>query len=277
MKITCEAFRANLQLQRQPRAGAWLQAVPSEALGLALAPDIFRVLVKLRLRLPIASEDVACPLCDGVADRFGDHAHSCPCGGDRTKRHNRLRTVLAARAQAAGLHPEVEKPGLLPPRSEQDGLSEDGVRHGNGRRPADVYVPLWGVHGPAAFDLAVTAGLRPGNLHGIASKGADHVVLDYEAHKRGHLQTQDQCTAQGLQFIPLVVECRGGWGPAASKAWQALAAAIAAQAGEAVSVEANRLYETLAVTLQRENARTVLRRLPASGPDPGPAALFVEP
>ena len=272
-----EAFRANLQLQRQPRAGAWLQAVPSEALGLSLAPDIFRVLVKLRLRLPIATEDVACPLCDGVADRFGDHALSCPCGGDRTKRHNRLRTVLAARAQAAGLHPEVEKPGLLPPRSEQDGLPEDGVRHGPGRRPADVYVPLWGVHGPAAFDLAVTAGLRLGTLQNLVSKGADHVVLDYEAHKRSHLQTQDQCTAQGLQFIPLVVECRGGWGPAAAKAWQALAAAIAAQTGEPVSVEASRLYETLAVTLQRENARAVLRRVPASGQDPGPAALFVEP
>ena len=138
-------------------------------------------------------------------------------------------------------------------------------------------MPLWGVHGPAAFDLAVTAGLRHGSLQSLVFKGADHVVLDYEAHKRSHLQTQDQCTAQGLQFIPLVVECRGGWGPAAAKAWQALAAAIAAQTGEPVSVEANRLYETLAVTLQRENARAVLRRVPASGPDPGPAALLVEP
>ena len=105
------------------RAGAWLHAVPCEALGLDIAPDLFRVLVKLRLRLPVAA---ACPLCDGVADRFGDHALGCPCGGDRS--------VLAARAQAAGLHPEVEKPGLLPPRSDQDGLPEDGVRDRNGRR-----------------------------------------------------------------------------------------------------------------------------------------------
>ena len=41
--------------------------------------------------------------------------------GDRTKRHNRLRTVLAAKATAAGLSPEVEKMGLLPERPEELG------------------------------------------------------------------------------------------------------------------------------------------------------------
>ena len=116
-----EAFRANLQLQRQPQAGAWLHAAPC-----AIAPALFRVLLRLRLRLSIAEADAACPLCDAVTDRFGGHAQSCPCGGDRTKRHNRLRPVLAAKAHAAGFHPEVEKPGLLPPRSEQDGVAEDG-------------------------------------------------------------------------------------------------------------------------------------------------------
>ena len=40
------------------------------------------------------TEDPACPLCDRVAERFGDHAHHRPCGGD-----NWLCTVLAAPAQ----------------------------------------------------------------------------------------------------------------------------------------------------------------------------------
>ena len=48
-----------------------------------------------------------CPLCDGTADRFGDHARACPCGGDRVKRHNRLRTVVATRAASAGLAPRL--------------------------------------------------------------------------------------------------------------------------------------------------------------------------
>ena len=93
---------------------------------------------------------------------------------------------------------------------------------------------------------------------------------DYEAHERG-LQTQDQCTAQGIQFN-LLVESRGGWGPTA-KTWQALGEATAARSGEAVSVETNRPVRRL----QREHAPNVLRRLPAPLPDPEPGAQLVEP
>ena len=64
----------------------------------------------------------------------------------------------------------------------------------------------------------------------------------------------------------------GGWGPSALKTWQALAQGIAARSGELVGVEADRLFQSLAVTLQRENARAVLRRVPA-GAEVGVAAL----
>ena len=146
------------------------------------------------------------------------------------------------------------------------------VRRLSARRPADVYVPHWGLHGPAAFDLAVTAGLRHGTLHHLLSE-AHKPVWDYEARKCSHLQTQELCSAQGIQFVPLVVESRGSWGPTAVKTWLALAQATAAQSGEAVSVEASRLYEMLAVTLQRENARAVLRRLPDPAPVSWPRGL----
>ena len=155
-------------------------------------------------------------------------------------------------------------------------MAEDGVRRLSARRPADVYVPHWGLHGPAAFDLAVTAGLRLGTLHHLLSE-AHKPVWDYEARKCSHLQTQELCFVQGIQFVPLVVESRGGWGPTAVKTWLALAQATAAQSGEAVSVEASRLYEMLAVTLQRENARAVLRRLPDPAPVPGPGARLAAP
>ena len=198
---------------------------------------------------------MACPLCDGVADSFGDHARTCPCGGGRVKRHNCLRAVLAGRAQSAGLSPEVEKPGLLPPRLDAVGAPEDGVRAGGGRRPADVWVASWGAHGPAAFDLAVTSGMRPGHLVAPADPGGGPAA-DYEARKRRHLDTQDLCTAQWLQFIPLVAEaCGGGWGPTAVKTWRALAHVLCAHSGEPSSVEMERLLQTFSITLQRENAR----------------------
>ena len=226
---------------------------------------IFRVLLRLRLRLPVAASEDYCPLCDGVADRFGDHARVCPCGGDRTKRHNRLRAVLAARTSAAALSPEVEKPGLLPARPHDHGCCEAGGSAAiQGRRPADVWVPLWGLHGPAAFDLAVTSGLRSGAVAASASDGS-HACVAYEAKKRAHQDTAHQCSEQGLQFVPLVAEaCGGGWGPTAISTWRSLGALLSARTGESKGIVTDQLLQAFSVTLQRENARAVLRRVPQS-------------
>eukprot|EP00973_Karenia_brevis_P024501 3379831-Karenia_brevis.AAC.1 len=63
---------------------------------------------------------------------------------------------------SAGLNPELEKAGLLPPRPLQGSAPENGVPQGPGaRRPADVFLPRWRAGPPAALDFAVTSGLRP--------------------------------------------------------------------------------------------------------------------
>ena len=96
-----ESSRAHLQLLQSSGAGAWLHAPPSEALGLHIVSPLFKVLVRMRLRMALVVKDLPCPLCDGIADRFGDHARMCPCGGDRTKRHHRLRSA----GQGSGFEP----------------------------------------------------------------------------------------------------------------------------------------------------------------------------
>ena len=257
-----EAFRAHFQLLQQPGAGAWLHAPPSPALGLHVAGPLFKIMVRLRLRLQVALGDAPCPMCDGVADSYGDHARVCPCGGDRTKRHHSLRTLVAARSQAAGFHTEVEKPGLLPPRPEDGGAPEDGGRAGPGRRPADVWIGNWGLLGPAALDLAVTSGMRLGSLAQTAANG-QHAVAEYEVKKCSHQNTLASCGAEGLQLLPIVAEaCGGGWGPIALQTFKAIATAVAARSNEPAGVEYDRLLQCLSVALQRENARAVLRRVP---------------
>ena len=264
-----EAARAHFHLLQQPGAGAWLHAPPSEALGLHVVPRLFRVMVQLRLRLAVVPTDAACPLCDGVADRFGDHSRSCPCGGDRVKRHNRLRSIVAARARAAGLMVE-----LLPLRPEDDGVNAGGRGAGQ-RRPADVWVAQWGLHGAAAFDIAVTSGLCAGAVLAESACSGSAAVEAYEARKRTYLHTEQHCSAEGLQFFPLVAEaCGGGWGPTAIDTWRTLGGLLAARSGDTPGAETDRLLQSLAVTLQRENARAVLRRLPV----PAEAqAAFAEP
>ena len=180
------------------------------------------------------------PLCDGVADRCGDHSRCFPCGGNRVKRHNRLRSILAGRAEAAGLTVEVEKPGLLPLRP--DGDSVGAGRGAGSRRPADVCVAQWGLHGPIAFDFAVSSGFRAGPTLITSARDGAAATEAYEAHERVHQHTDQHCRVESLQFLPLVAEtCGGGWGPTAADTWRTFGSLLAARFRDSPGVETERL------------------------------------
>ena len=89
------ARRAQLELTGAPQAGVWLHTCPSPSHQNNIDPFLFRTSILRWLRAPLAESDGICPLCDGVLDRFGDHCLVCPCGGDRTKRHNLLRNSVS--------------------------------------------------------------------------------------------------------------------------------------------------------------------------------------
>ena len=139
--------------------------------------------------MPIFEADGICSLCDGVLDKYGDHCLVCPCGGDRTRRHNFLRNVVFHYAASSGLAPELEKPGLLQPRPFTGPVAEDGSKPTDpeARRPADVYLPRWRRGTPLALDFAVTSGLRniPASIQDPAI-----AVTSYEDFKRNHLDTE---------------------------------------------------------------------------------------
>ena len=61
------------------------------------------------------------------------------------------------------------------------------------------------MHGPAAFDIAVTSGMRQSVLTASVTDGS-RASTDYEARKCQHLSTLEACTSEGLQFVPLIVE-----------------------------------------------------------------------
>ena len=221
------------------------------------------------LRMPLSEQDHECPCCDGVLDRFGDHALVC-CGcGDRTRRHNLLRNMVYYIASSANLHPELEKPGLLPQRPSFGSLYENGSSIGGDddsnpshRRPADVYIPRWRSGPPAAWDFAVMSGLRAEWLANSV-QDLDAVFSSYEDFKCSHQDTRAQCQAQGVNFIPMVMEASGGgWGKTARGVWSELAKTSALATGELESDRscAIALQQRLSMTLHRENARACLRR-----------------
>ena len=99
-----------------------------------MEPELCRVSLARRLRLRLLREEVWCPMCGEVMDRYGDHAGMCACKGDRTVRHNRARNLVFTDTRKAGLGTEKEKAGLLPGRPMEDGMVVDAAR-----RPADIW------------------------------------------------------------------------------------------------------------------------------------------
>ena len=262
--------RAHLRLVSQDGAGAWLNVAPAAEDDTEMTGQLFRVAVKRRVRAPLLEREAPCPCCGLAMDVWMDHALVCSCNGDRTLRHNAVRNLVYWLAAVSGLLPEKEKPGLLPLRPEAEKLRGEQVSNNN-RRPADVWVPQWGSGGPAAWDFAVTSALRSDNMFTAANEPSA-AAATYEWHKRDHLSTAQQCGEQGLQFMPLVAEAHSGtWGPTARAVWHFLAKSWAAASGSDVSLTSAKLAQRLSTTLQRANARAVLRRMVSAGPAPSTA------
>ena len=88
--------------------------------------------------------------------------------------------------------------------------------------------------------------------------------MAYEDHKRNHLNTARLCSEEGLLFCPMVVEANGGaWGPVARGVFYELAKTKSVATGEPTDTILGQLYQNLEVVLQRENARSILKRVRA--------------
>ena len=112
--------------------------VPTSALGLNLLDHEFRPCLQYWLGLPIFTEGGRCPVCQVLADPFGDHHVGCGGNGDRIHRHNSIRDAIFSAAQTAALAPRRELPSLIP---------------GSQARPADIFLPCWDRGCPTALDI----------------------------------------------------------------------------------------------------------------------------
>ena len=192
-------------------------------------------------------------------------------------RHNAIRNVTYRSCREAGTNAELEKAGLLPPRPSGEEVTTAHRADPRGRRPADIWIPRAIDGRGAAVDFAVTSGLRADRLAG-ASADPSSVLAAYENQKRQYLDTENQCNAQGFHFMPFVLEAHGGgFAIGARRLVSFIGKVAAARNGEEVEVESAGLMRCISISLQRENARSVLRRMaPASVATPvvDPGAWF---
>ena len=171
-----------------PHAGDWLNIIPSTTLDLHLLDREFRLCLAMDywLGLQMTKEGALCPICQGVADAFGDHQVGCGGNGDRIHRHDSIRDALFSAAQSAALAPRKEFPSLIP---------------GFSSRPADVYLPNWKNGQPAALDVTVISSLQQQTLSGAAISPG-HALQVGKTRKMN--ANADSCHAVGVFFVPLI-------------------------------------------------------------------------
>ena len=209
------------------------------------SPREFFVLLKWWFGMNVFDSVFACQGCGAAMDLSGYHALSCVSMGGFGVRHNALREVFLQFLSQAGIKDAVrEAPSLLP---------------GTAARPADIFVPNYAGTTAACLDFAVTHTQQPNTIERASvctGAEAERYELKVKEDKFGAA-----CKAAGLLLVPMVVEVFGTWGARSAEAMQLVTKACASRASEKCVAAGAHLRRSLAVTLQRLNARILLAHL----------------
>ena len=234
-----QARMASLSL---PHAGDWLNTTPILSLGLHLRSSEFIPAARYRLGVPVYESDSPCIACQRHNDKLGDHALHCGHTGERISRHNHLRDALHEIAAAAALNPSKEDRFLIP---------------GEDVRPADVLLPYWENGRDTAVDVTVVSSLQEATVANAAVTPGH--ALNFAFSKKVN-KASDACRAQGLEFIPFVLEALGGFHSAADRQVKKLGAALARHNGQPEDEASRHIFQRLSILLQKGNASMISNR-----------------
>ena len=190
--------RVRFEAQQSPHSGSWLAALPSAANKTRVPSEHWRLLLRWTLGMPVVPDEVIgapCVRCDQPVDAWGDHSVSC-IKNEIQRRHMALQAALAGLIQQAGLTCALER----------------GT--GDGRRPADVFIPRWDADGPTAVDLTVRCPSAPGN------PVRDPAALDKWRVSQEREKTtmyEETCMRARWAFVPLLMDTHGGMGSEAKR------------------------------------------------------------
>ena len=229
-----------------PQAGAFLNAIPNPNFGLSLIPENFRISICYRLGLPVYSFPHQCPACGKDSDIFGDHTIVCATEYERIHRHDVIRDAIHEAAKHAGLSPVPEARLVANSQS----------------RPGDVFLPNWRGK-QTAFDIAVTSPLSQSALPRSSSTAGAAITAMKSSKMRKHFQP---CRANGVSFVPLVVETLGGWDTDAIDHLRGIVKKAASRSPSPTETAIRQLFQRLSVLLQRANAGLIAARAPPLPP-----------
>ena len=110
---------------------------------------------------------------------------------------------------------------------------------------------------------AITAPQRPEIVATAACEDLAAATA-YSHTKRLHANTEAECEAAGLVFIPMVAETTGAWSSEALAELKRIAKTAAKRSAQDPSLALHGLLESTSICIRRANARAHLARRSAS-------------
>jgi hypothetical protein len=218
-----------------------------------LPPDVFGMLCRRRLGLPVYPTSALCQLCGKVeSDVFGHHTLRCMAFGEKTRAHHRLVDALFARTSSAMLLAQRE---VCPFEDDPGARPDILLLHAK---------PL-----PKAVDVAITDAIDVPASRSTPGGGA----TQYESVKQRRYGKL--CAAAKYQLVPVVADTFGAWGAQAYPLFEEVSRGIARRFGGYYPAIRQLLLLELNIVLLRSMGRMLLMNSPACSDEiPGNRSLM---
>jgi hypothetical protein len=158
-------------------------------------------------------------------------------GAFAIRRHNLIRDTIYFEAERAYLSPSIETPHLLP--------------HHPRRKPADILLPRFSGGRALCVDVSVV-NPQQSTLNASAAISQGHAAQSRFTLK--NKKFQQDCNAEQLDFLPVVVETFGLWHPKSLGLFKRISRRRAHRENRPVSDVHREFLSRLSVALMRANA-----------------------
>ena len=228
-----------LTLAQEKGAGSWLSVPPIKSLGYTLNKQEFRDSICLRYDWKIPQTPSYCQC--GIKNNI-DHALSCPNGGYRIFRHDRIRDLDAEFMREVCKDVKVE-PELLPLESQQVS--------GNTAAKARVDVSgvgLWAPQERTFIDVRVIHPNCPSHVNKDLS-----TLFDQNEKEKKRSYNERILNTHKASFTPIVLATIGGMGKEAERFHKRLAVLISEKKNESYADVLNHLRTRLRFSILRSS------------------------
>ena len=231
-----EDLRRCLDLAREKGAGAWLTALPIQALGFVLNKQEFRDSLCIRYGWKIPNTPLFC----GCKQKNSvDHALTCMTGGYVSMRHDRVRDFEASLLKSVCKDVRTE-PELLP-------VGGSVLNSTNNAEKARLDVSAVGIWSPMERTFLDVRILHP-NSPSYKGKTIEKLYEQHEKEKK-RAYNQRIIQVEKATFTPLVFTTSGGMAPECTKYHKKVAQLVSAKTNEEYSKVMNHIRTRLRFTV----------------------------